>query len=70
MSYHDHSIGWACPYYQGDRKLKVFCEGGCRVDFPDRRAMADYTAAHCANVPGWERCTVAAMRNGYYERQG
>ncbi len=69
MSCHDHSIGWACPYYAGDAKLKVFCEGGCRVSFPDQQAMADYAGAYCANVPGWEKCTVAAARNRFYARQ-
>lgn len=69
MSCHDHSIGWACPYYQGDRKLRVFCEGGCRVSFPDAQALRDYAGSYCASVTGWGRCTLAAARNQFYERQ-
>ena len=61
------SRAWACPFLKWDEKLKVHCEGGC-VAFPDRDAYAEYTGRYCANVPGWQGCSLAASLMQYYER--
>lgn len=61
------SRAWACPFLKWDEKLKVHCEGGC-VAFPDRDAYTEYTGRYCANVPGWQDCSLAASLMRYYER--
>ena len=49
---------WCCPFWKFEDGLKVFCEG-CRLHFQAAEARNDYVSRFCANVPGWEDCTVA-----------
>lgn len=60
---------WACPFLKWDERLKVHCEGGCCVSFPDARARAGYIAQYCANMQGWQGCTIAAALLDYYDRR-
>lgn len=68
MSQDANGAAFVCPYYQQTRKDRVYCEGGSRVSFPDQRAMDDYVGQYCANLPHWDRCTLARARSRYYER--
>ena len=38
------------------------------MDFPDRKAAAEYADRYCAHKSGWRECSVAASLLGYYER--
>lgn len=69
MSKRAADVEFVCPFYQWSRGLRVGCEGECRVSFPDRRAFDRYVGAHCANLPGWERCTLAQARCQHYEQE-
>lgn len=62
-------VEFICPFYQWSRGLRVGCEGECRVSFPDRQTFDRYVGAYCANLPGWEGCTLAQERCRYYERE-
>lgn len=68
MSQDAEGVAFVCPYYQQTREKRVCCEGGSRVSFPDKQAMADYVARYCANLPDWSRCTLARARSRYHER--
>ena len=61
-------VDFVCPYYQWSRGVRVGCEGECRVSFPDRKSFDRYVGAYCANLPGWEGCTLARARTEYYEQ--
>ena len=58
---------WTCPFFGWDDRTCVHCEGG-RMDFPDRKAAAEYADRYCAHKSGWRECSVAASLLGYYER--
>lgn len=62
------SRAWACPFLKWDEKQKIHCEGGC-VSLQDPETYAEYTDRYCANVPGWESCTIASALTKYYERK-
>ena len=49
---------WTCPFFKYDKRLEVSCEAG-RLCFPDREAVMDYARRYCAQLNGWERCTLA-----------
>lgn len=59
---------WICPFFQGDRRLRILCEGG-QIDFPDQEARDSFTSRYCAHLPGWETCPLAKYLQNYYERQ-
>ena len=59
---------WICPFFQGDRKQCVLCEGG-QLRFPDPKAQNIFVNRYCANMPGWETCPMAKCLQDYYERQ-
>ena len=60
---------WACPFFKWDERLCVGCEGG-KLRFADTEHALAYMDAHCANMPGWEQCSVAVSLLQYYDRQG
>ena len=62
------SVDFICPYYRWSRGVRVCCEGECRVSFPDRETFDQYVGTYCANLPGWEECTLAQARTKYYEQ--
>ncbi len=70
MSRGDTGVVFVCPFYKWSRGMRIGCEGECRVSFPDRAAFERYVGAYCANLPGWEKCTLAEARNQYYEQEG
>lgn len=49
---------WSCPFWSWEDGHRVYCEG-CRLDFKAKDARDDYVSRYCANVPGWENCTIA-----------
>lgn len=59
---------FACPFFMWDEKLKIHCEGGCRVAFLDRVGASEYIDCHCGDVNGWESCSIARSLLRYYER--
>lgn len=59
---------FACPFFLWDEKLKIHCEGGCRVVFRDRTGAMEYIDLHCGDVKGWEDCSVAKSLLRYYDR--
>ena len=59
---------WICPFFKYDKRLEVSCEAG-KLCFPDREAVMDYAQHYCAQLNGWERCTLARALLRYYERQ-
>lgn len=61
-------VDFVCPFYQWSRGLRVGCEGGCRVGFPDRAAFDRYIGDYCGALPGWERCTLAQARSRCYDQ--
>lgn len=62
---------WICPFFRWDDRLKVVCEGGSRVTFPDQRGAKRFIEAYCANeAGGWKRCCIAAALTEYYENGG
>ena len=58
---------WACPFFVRDEKQKVICEGGGPA-FEDPRRFNDFVSEYCANVPGWNNCTLARALKRQYER--
>ena len=61
-----HDVMAQCPYYYGEEKQKIFCEGvqeGSAIhmayDTPQNRR--DYKKAFCNQA--WETCLVAQMLN-------
>lgn len=59
---------FACPFWRWEEKLKQHCEAG-RVDYPSREARAEYQGMYCANVNGWNKCTLAMAMCREYERK-
>ena len=59
---------WACPFFVWDDKQKIHCEGGT-VKFRDPQELGDYADQFCANVDGWDRCSVAACLMRRYESE-
>ena len=57
---------WACPYFKWDTKKNLACEAGS-LAFPSVRIACRYYDQYCANVPGWEKCTMAQAMTEYYE---
>lgn len=49
---------WSCPYWRWEKGRYIYCDG-CRLHFKSPEARNDYVSRFCANVPGWEGCTVA-----------
>lgn len=58
---------YVCPFWKWEDKLCVHCEGG-KLHFPDVRMKKDYVCRYCAQLPGWEDCSVAGAWVDYYER--
>lgn len=58
---------WVCPYFSKDDRLKISCEAG-NVRFPTRQSITRYADEYCCNLPGWEKCSMAAMLNRHYEQ--
>ncbi len=56
---------WMCPYYKGDAKCAVRCEGG-RISLPPD-AAEDYFRSYCSDLNGWRRCTIARAITRHYE---
>lgn len=61
-----HDVMTRCPYYNGEERQKIFCEGvqeGSAIhmayDTPQNRR--DYKKAFCNQA--WETCLVAQMLN-------
>ena len=54
---------WKCPYFEGDERQAIHCEGGT-VTFIDRATDLRYATAYCCNA--WERCTLARALNQFY----
>jgi len=67
MSGYSHKY-WTCPFFKWDEPLCVHCEGG-KQQFPDKMAAQEYAEKYCANLEGWQHCTIAANLMRYYERQ-
>ncbi len=61
-------IAWSCPFYVWDERQKIHCEAGVIMP-PDRKMMSQYTRKYCANLPGWERCSLARCLLAHYDRQ-
>lgn len=57
-----------CPYFAWDERLAIHCEGGC-ASFADRVSAEIYADKFCANITGWNRCTLASARTEYYDRR-
>lgn len=61
---------WACPFYAWSDKLRVSCEGGGTLAFPDAETAVEYMDAYCAcGDNGWRQCTIAASLLRYYGRK-
>lgn len=58
---------WACPFFKWDECDKIHCEGG-RLVFRSRESITDYADRYCGSVDGWQRCTIAASIETYYDR--
>jgi len=59
---------FCCPYYTGDAKRAVMCEGG-RIELPDRKTAEEFFHTYCGDVSGWKRCSVARAISRFYERE-
>lgn len=60
-------VYWSCPYFQYDRPLIVFCEGGYRVEFPNEEKIKKYIKRHCCDPKNYIKCAVAAQIESEYE---
>lgn len=62
---------WTCPFFAWDDMLRVHCEGGSRIAFPDKQAAREFMNTYCAGKGnGWKQCGIASALLRYYERQG
>lgn len=59
---------WKCPYFRWDGERYVRCEAG-KPTFPTRQAANEYMTQHCADVCGWEKCSLAQSWNQYLEEK-
>lgn len=59
---------WVCPFYRNDKKLSIHCEAGSAA-FPNYRELARYARDYCGNVANWKRCSLAAARCQFYDRE-
>ena len=66
MGFYSHKQ-YICPFFKGDDRLCVRCEGG-KVNFRDRRAAKEFTDNFCASMAGWKICSLASSLLAYYER--
>ena len=57
---------WRCPYFCGDERQAIHCEGGT-VSFEDRRTYLRYATAYCCDA--WETCTLARALEKQYEEE-
>ena len=53
-----YAMNWACPFYRWDEKRKIHCDGGT-VGIRGNRDLLNYARKYCANVTGWEDCSLA-----------
>ena len=61
-----YKLYWSCPYYHGNARCAVRCEGG-EIRMPDTDAAKTYFREYCADLYGWRRCTVARAISRHYE---
>lgn len=57
---------WKCPYFVGDERQAIHCEGGT-VAFADRPTYLRYAGTYCCR--DWKLCTLARALNEYYEEE-
>lgn len=57
-----------CPFYVTDGKMSVTCTCAC-MRFHDRQSAMEYIDTYCADVMGWEECTVAKAEVRYFDRR-
>lgn len=57
---------YTCPFYKHREKLTMRCEGG-ELRFHDGKATSEYVARYCA-AEQWQKCSIAAALERYYER--
>ncbi|MEG1564290.1 MAG: hypothetical protein RR365_11285 [Bacteroides sp.] len=58
-----------CPYFKWEQNKKLHCEAGI-INFEDDITRETYTNEYCANVQGYDRCTLADFLTKKYERKG
>lgn len=58
---------WCCPYFSWEDGLTLHCEGGC-LRFNDAAERRSYVYRYCADVPGYQECTIAQNITKRYER--
>lgn len=61
-------ITWTCPFFVWDERQKIHCEAGVIMP-PDKKTMSHYARMYCANLPGWERCSLARCLVEHYDRK-
>lgn len=66
MSVYWHKY-YICPYFSSDDKQKIYCEGHCRLCFPDKDTTNEYLRSYCASDQGWKNCSIAKSLNEYYD---
>lgn len=59
---------WQCPFFSYSQKLVIRCEGA-RLLFRSRAALREYQDQYCANLCGWEACTIARELKRQYEKE-
>lgn len=66
----------ACPFYKWDESEKkgrntlccIYCEGG-QLRMPDVRQKHAYLKKYCADIRGWQTCSLAKALYAFYDRE-
>ena len=65
MDYYHYQ--YQCPYISGTTQNQVFCDGGCRINFPSIAACRRWIRKYCADPDGWKACTISQMQTEQIE---
>lgn len=59
---------YQCPFFAWDEKNHIHGECGA-IRFCSADSLKGYTEAYCANMSGWERCTLAQHLQSIYDKE-
>lgn len=58
-----HHYKYQCPFITGTAENKVFCEGGCRIQFSAIADCREFLRLYCAHEDQhWKHCNIAQAK--------
>lgn len=64
--YHYH---YYCPYQTSNTAKQVYCDGGCRINFPSIALCREYIQHYCADPKHYMDCTIAQVHEKAIEKK-